>query len=204
LLKKAAELTGDITNALQVALRTGEIPFRMGSSLLLGRDTGLMSKEQLQAMQEAGAYLHDLRQTAGLTLKELADALDLADTSLLEAVENGTATLSFDLILRLSAMVARRDPLPFIIRFARTYNPTIERLGDSWGAGRLAKQFERERQFVNVMRRHDRVREISDEGFARLLAFTAAAFELALSFIDEGNPAAEPRKPGKAKGKTAS
>jgi transcriptional regulator with XRE-family HTH domain len=185
-LKKARELTGDLTsNALQLAMRTGEIPFRMGSSLLLGRAAGVMSPEQLEAMKEAGSYLHDVRETAGLTLQDLADALQLADTSLLEAVENGTATLSFDLILRLSSLIARHDPLPFIIRFARTYNPRIEKLGESWGAGRLAKQFERERQFVNVLRRHDSARDLSDEAFNKVMELTDAAFQLGLEFVED-------------------
>jgi transcriptional regulator with XRE-family HTH domain len=189
-LKKAKEITGDLTsNALQLALRKGEGPFRMGSSLLLGRASGVMSPEQLEAMKEAGSYLHDIRETTGLTLKDLADALQLADTSLLEAVENGTATLSFDLILRISALVARHDPLPFIIRFARTYNPRIEQLGESWGASRLAKQFERERKFVNILRRHDNARELSDELFNKVMKLTEAAFQLGLEFVEEQQPA---------------
>ncbi len=189
-LKKAREITGDLTsNALQLALRTGEGPFRVGSSLLLGRASNVMSPEQLEAMKEAGSYLHDIRETTGLTLKDLADALQLADTSLLEAVENGTATLSFDLILRISALVARHDPLPFIIRFARTYNPRIEQLGESWGASRLAKQFERERKFVNILRRHDDARDLSDEMFNKVMQLTEAAFQLGLEFVEEQQPA---------------
>jgi transcriptional regulator with XRE-family HTH domain len=194
-LKKARDFTGDLTsNALQLAMRTGEIPFRMGSSLLLGRASGVMSPEQLEAMKEAGSYLHDVRETAGLTLKELADALQLADTSLLEAVENGSATLSFDLILRLSALIARHDPLPFIIRFARTYNPRIEQLGESWGAGRLAKQFERERKFVNVLRRHDSARDLSDEAFNKVIKLTEAAFQLGIEFVEDQHPPGRRRR----------
>ena len=99
------------------------------------------------------------------------------------AVENGTATLSFELILRLAALYSRHDPLPFIIKYTRTYNPGIWKLLDDWGIGRLPLYLERERQFVNIFRNHDRVRTLSDEEFEKLMQFTRAAFELALEFV---------------------
>jgi len=79
--------------------------------------------------------------------------------------------------------------LPFIIRFARTYNPRIEQLGESWGASRLAKQFERERKFVNILRRHDNARDLSDEMFNKVMQLTEAAFQLGLEFVEEQQPA---------------
>lgn len=135
--------------------------------------------------REAGATLRDLRQLAGLTVDELARALDLEDRSLLEAVEAGTATLSFELVLRLAALLARHDPVPFLIRFTRTYNPEVWRVLEDVGVGRLPLHFERERQFINVYRSHDAARKLSDEGFARVLAHTRTAFELALHFAAE-------------------
>lgn len=142
----------------------------------------LNSPERAQMIQEAGASLRDLRQVAGLTLKELSDALHLKDQSFLAAVENGTATLSFELILRLSAVLARHDPIPFITRFTRTYNPEVWAVLQDWGLGRVPLQFERERQFINIYRSHDEARKLSDESFARVLEFTRAAFEMALQF----------------------
>ena len=126
----------------------------------------------------------------------------MADTSLLRAVENGTATLSFDLVLRLAALLARNDPLPFIIRFVRTYNPQMERLMEGLGAGGMSRQFERERRFVNILRKRDAARTLNDEQFEKLLKFTESAFNLAMDFAEEQvakpkpapNPKPAPRK----------
>jgi len=118
-----------------------------------------------------------------MTQNEVSDALKLKDTSLLKAIEDGTATLSFELILRLAALYSRHDPIPFIIKYTRTYNPTIWKLLDDWGVGRLPLYIEREREFVNIYRNHDMVRKLSDEEFEKLLTFTRAAFEMALHFI---------------------
>jgi transcriptional regulator with XRE-family HTH domain len=134
---------------------------------------------------EAGRTLRELRELAGLTLDELAAALELRDRSLLEAVEAGTATLSFELILRLSALLARNDPFPFVAQMARGSNPALWRALEDWGVGRIPLQLERERRFLNVFRGHDLARELSDEGFERVLAFLRTAFELALGFVAE-------------------
>ena len=136
--------------------------------------------------REAGRTVRELRELAGLTVDELAAALDLRDRSLLEAVEEGTATLSFELILRLSALLARNDPIPFVAQLARGSNPTLWTLLEDWGIGRIPLQMERERRFLNVFRGHDAARRLSDEGFERVLDYTRAAFELALGFVAEG------------------
>ncbi|HTY18587.1 MAG TPA: helix-turn-helix transcriptional regulator [Myxococcota bacterium] len=162
-----------------------------GLGALAGRAFWL-SPEAARMRAEAGRYLRELRQIAGLTLDELSDAIELSDHSLLEAVENGTATLSFELILRLSALLARNDPVPFIARMARSYNPMLWRALEDWGIGRIPLQLERERRFVNVFRGHDVARRLSDEGFERVLDFTRAAFEAALHFAAEQ----EGKKPG--------
>src|SRR5690606_23759140 len=44
---------------------------------------------------------------------------------------------------------------------------------------------ERERQFINIYRSQDKARELSDEGFNRVLEFTRQAFNLSLHFIGE-------------------
>jgi len=143
------------------------------------------SPERLKMMQEAGASLRDLREVTGLTRRDVSKAIKLSDESFLTAVENGTATLSFELILRLAALLARHDPIPFIIKFVRTYNPAAWGVLENWGLEKLPLQFERERQFINIYRSHDRARELSDEGFQRVLEFTRSAFEMALHFISE-------------------
>lgn len=145
----------------------------------------LSSPERLKMVQEAGAYLKDLREVAGLTRKDVSHTIRLADESLLAAVENGAATLSFEFILRLAALLARHDPIPFIIKLTRTYNPEVWEMLEKWGFGKLPLQLERERQFINIYRGHDRARKLSDKEFQRVLSFTRAAFEMALDFADE-------------------
>jgi transcriptional regulator with XRE-family HTH domain len=146
--------------------------------------------------REAGAYVRELRELAGLTRAELADAIELSDRSVLDAVEAGTAALSFEMILRLAAILARHDPVPFVARLLRTYNPLLWELFREWGVGRLPLQFEREREFVNVLRSSDPARALSDAEFARVLDFVRAAFELALHFAAQaGAGAGRPRTP---------
>jgi len=187
LLESAARLTGGLaSSALREVFKRGEASLRWGSSLLLDSPLlNTLSPDRLEAMKQAGMMLHDLRETAGLTLEDLSKTLNLADTSLLAAVENGTATLSFDLVLRLAALLARYDPLPFIIRFARTYNPQIEKLLEGWGAAGLTRQIERERRFVNILRKKDDARNLSEPQFDQLLKFTEAAFDLAMDFMEQ-------------------
>ncbi len=185
LVRLFTELAADLTSsAVRLAARTAGVPLGMAEALLLKPEQlRLIQPEQRRMMRETGLYLRDLRELAGLTFAELADALDLKEHSLLEAAEQGTATLSFELILRLAALLARHDPVPFIIRFVRTYNPEVWRILDDWGIGRLPAHFERERQFINIYRQHDAARQLSDAGFAEVLNFTRAAFEMSLRFV---------------------
>jgi transcriptional regulator with XRE-family HTH domain len=177
-LAQLGGVTGGFAERIQrLVSETGGIPLRLGRALLPMPDS--------EVMRRGGATLRELREVAGLTLDELGEAIDLEDHTLLEAVENGTAILSFELTLRLAGLLARHDPLPFIMRFTRTYNPELWQMLEAWGVGRLPLQFEREREFINVYRRHDAARKLSDEGFSRVLDFTRAAFELSLHFIAE-------------------
>ncbi|MBE2221817.1 MAG: XRE family transcriptional regulator [Anaerolineae bacterium] len=179
LVRRLTNLTGDVTmGALKLAVKAGKAPVRLGKTFIGDAD-------KLKMMKETGSYLADLRKLAGLTISDLSDALDLEDKTFLEAVENGTATLSFELILRSAALLARHDPVPFVMRMTRTYNPTIWSLLDNWGMGRLPLQYERERQFVNIYRRHDAARKLSDESFAHIMQFTQSAFEMALHYAIE-------------------
>jgi transcriptional regulator with XRE-family HTH domain len=150
-----------------------------------GREIAGWLPEAAEMRREAGAYLRELREVAGLTLDELADAAELGDRSLIEAVENGTASLSFELILRLAAILARHDPVPFVSHMLRTYNPVLWQLLEDWGIGRLPLQLAREREFVNVLRGHDEARTLSDVDFARVLEFTRVAFEMSLEFATQ-------------------
>lgn len=184
LTQRFTNFTGGLTvGAFKLAAKTGGVSLRMARALLLSAEQlQLLSPEQAKMMRETGAYLKDLREVAGLTRDELSQAIDLSDKTLMEAVENGTATISFELILRLAALLARHDPVPFIIQMLRTYNPDLWRLLEDWGIGRLPLHFERERHFINIYRRHDVARQLSDEGFQEVLGFTRSAFEMGLHF----------------------
>jgi transcriptional regulator with XRE-family HTH domain len=165
--------------AFRLAAKAGYSSVKVGKALLMS------SSGDTKLMQESGAYLKDVRELAGLTQAELTEALHLSDQSLLAAVEKGTATLSFELILRLAALLARHDPVPFIIKFTRTYDPEIWDILERWGIGHIPVHFEREREFINIYRGHDAARKLTDNGFEKVLQFTRAAFETALHFVSE-------------------
>ncbi|MDK8465030.1 helix-turn-helix transcriptional regulator [Marinobacter sp. SS13-12] len=175
LIDRIAGLTG---SALRFAAKSTDTSLKVGRALM-------NSQDQLRMMLAAGNSLKDIREVAGLTRSEMSEALNLKDKSVLEAIENGTTTLSFELILRLAALIARNDPIPFILRTTRNYNPEVWRILNDWGIGRLPLQFERERQFINIFRSHDDARTLSDEGFRKVLDFTRQSFEMSLHFIEE-------------------
>lgn len=175
LIDRLASLTG---SALRFGVKATDTSLRVGRALI-------NSQDQLRAMLTAGQSLKDIREVAGLTLSEMSEALNLRDKSVLEAIENGTSTLSFELILRLAALIARNDPIPFIMRTTRNYNPEVWQILNDWGVARLPLQFEREREFINIFRRHDDARTLSDEGFQKVLEFTRQSFEMSLHFIEE-------------------
>lgn len=174
------QLPADMTvGAFRTAVRAGEYIFAGERSFIPGVGA------QLDLMKETGAFIRDSREVAGLTLDELSEAMNLDDKSLLEGVENGTAALSFELLLRMAALIARHDPVPFVMRTTRAYNPGIWRILNNWGVGRVSLQYERERQFVSILRRHDAARKLSDEGFAKVLDYTRSAFDMAIHFVAE-------------------
>jgi transcriptional regulator with XRE-family HTH domain len=137
---------------------------------------------QRKMLEKGGVVLRKLRQAAGLSLGEVGAAIDLSDPSLLDLVENGKIVLPFEIILRLASVLGRNDPISFVMRFTRLYNPEIWRTLEKLGVGRLALQAGREREFVNLYRANDAARELSDEDFSAVLGFTKAAFEMAMAF----------------------
>ncbi|QFS87545.1 MULTISPECIES: helix-turn-helix domain-containing protein [unclassified Marinobacter] len=171
-------IVGFTGSALRLGARATDTSLRVGRALI-------NSQDQLRTMLAAGQSLKDIREVAGLTLSEMSEALNLKDKSLLEAIENGTSTLSFELILRLAALIARNDPIPFIMRTTRNYNPEVWQILNDWGIGRIPLQFEREREFINIFRRHDDARNLSDEGFRKVLEFTRHSFEMSMHFIEQ-------------------
>lgn len=182
LFDSLSDLTSELTSsALRLATRT-----RATAARAIAR-----TPDQLRMMAAAGESLRDMREVAGLTVLEITDALNLRDKSIWEAVEDGREALSFDLILRLASLVARNDPLPFVLKYTRTYNPRLWEIMHELKLDQLPLQFERERSFINIYRRHDAARKLSDAGFERVLGFTQHAFDLAIHFVarqDEEQP----------------
>lgn len=158
-----------------------------------------LSKPQHKAaVEKAGSLLHDLRQTAGLTVHDLGHALGLSDATDLELIESGRMAMPFELILRAASVLGRKDPVTFVMQFTRAYNPEIWKALEALGIGKLVVQGAREREFANLYRAHDRARAMSDAEFGQMLAFVNASFELALDFM---KPL---RKPGASTSKAES
>jgi transcriptional regulator with XRE-family HTH domain len=137
---------------------------------------------QRQTLEKTGAILRRMRETAGMSVADVGAAINLKDPVLLELVENGKVALPFEIILRLASVLGRNDPISFVMRFTRSYNPEVWKTLEALGIGRLALQAGREREFANLYRASDTARRLSDEDFAEVLAFTKAAFEMALAF----------------------
>ena len=137
---------------------------------------------QRAALERTGAMLRRMRETAGMSVDEVGNAIDLKDPTLLALVENGKVALPFEIILRLASVLGRNDPISFVMRFTRSYNPDIWKTLESLGIGRLALQAGREREFANIYRAADAARRLSDDEFAEVLKFTQAAFTMALAF----------------------
>ena len=140
---------------------------------------------QQEAVEKAGGLFRELRDAAGLTLGELGKAINLKDASLLEAVEGGKVGLPFEIILRLAAVLGRKDPIPVVMKLTRVYNPKLWKTLEDLGVGRLAVQAGRERELANVYRSRDAARQLSDAEFAAVLGFVSAAFDTALAFRAE-------------------
>jgi transcriptional regulator with XRE-family HTH domain len=137
---------------------------------------------QKAALARAGSLLRSVREAAGLSVAEVSQAIDLKDPSLLELVEEGKVALPFEIILRLASVLGRNDPVSFIMKLTRTYNPEVWKTLENLGIGRILVQAGREREFANIYRAHDAARRLSDQEFSDLLAFTNAAFEMALAY----------------------
>ncbi len=137
---------------------------------------------QQEAVEKATGLFRELRDAAGLTLGELGQAINLKDTSLLEAVEGGKVGLPFEVILRLAAVLGRKDPIPVVMKLTRAYNPKLWKTLEDLGVGRVAVQAGRERELANVYRARDAARQLSDEEFAAVLGFVSSAFDTAMAF----------------------
>lgn len=66
-------------------------------------------------------------------------AIGMNDSTRLEAWENGEEILPFEMIFRRAFLVPRYDPVPFILKFMRTYNSGWGDLLDKWGVKAFRK-----------------------------------------------------------------
>lgn len=153
------------------------------TDLALGLATArARTRGQKSAIARAGAVLRRMRETAGLTLEELARAVDLRDPELIANAERGLVALPFELILRLAGVLGRGDPLTSVMKLTRGYNPDLWKALEDMGIGKLVVQAGRERELANVYRGNDTARRLPDEDFAAVLAFTRQAFDMAVAF----------------------
>lgn len=196
LFKAFASYTGAIASNLADVMKAGSaVPLMYSDNWLKDFLLKSVDPERLQAMADAGNFLKDAREVAGLNLQELSEALGLNNSDLLQEVEAGRATLPFDMILRIASLVARHDPIPFIIKFVRTYNPLLEEKLEAWGLLQLPKQYERERRFVNLLRKFDSLRTMSDNEFERFISYQEEAVRYATTIMEKeksANTSSEP------------
>ncbi|MDP5070201.1 MAG: hypothetical protein NWQ45_04815, partial [Congregibacter sp.] len=86
LLKRAGKVAG---GTLDLAVDVATMSAMFGDSWVRDLLLNGASPERLQAMAEAGHFLRDARETAGLTIAELSDRLELGDDAVLQDVESG-------------------------------------------------------------------------------------------------------------------
>lgn len=184
LLEQLTRITGQVAGqTLDVAKNTATLTAMFGESWLKSTVMKTLEPERLQAMADAGRFLRDARETAGLSLKELGESLGLKDDSLLQDIESGDRVMPIELMLRTASLIARHDPIPFMIQFLRTYNPALGATLEQWGVMALPMQYERERRWVNIYRQHDVLRSLSDDEYDRLISYADSAVNLILDVM---------------------
>jgi transcriptional regulator with XRE-family HTH domain len=184
LLDTLGRLTGQVAGGTaELARSTAAMTSMFGENWLSRAVLNQLEPERLDAMAEAGRLLRDTRETAGLSMQDLSDNLGFSDKSVLERIEKGESVMPLEPMLRAASLLARHDPIPFVIKFMRTYNPALERRLEQWGIMALPKQYERERRFVNVYRQHDELRSFGDEEFDRFIRYIDGAVDFVLDVM---------------------
>jgi transcriptional regulator with XRE-family HTH domain len=143
----------------------------------------------------AGKFLRDARETAGISIDDLAQAIKLEDHTVLELAESGKVAIPFEIILRIASLLARNDPIPFVVALSRGYAPGVWKAFEQLGMGNLVMHTAREHEFINIYRSRDSLRTLSDAEFAHLLGFVGSAVDTTAGLIDGlKKPDAKPRK----------
>ena len=180
ILRRATRVAG---GTLDLAMDVATASAMFGDYRIRDLLANSASPERLEAMAEAGRFLRDARETAGLSIEELAERLELSDDTVLSSVEAGRSILPLELVLRTASLLARHDPVPFLIKFLRSYNPGLEAKLEQWGVMALPRNFERERRFVNLYRQHDFLRDLSDEEYKRFIEYMDASTNLVVEVM---------------------
>ena len=184
LLGSVRRLTGQVAGStLGLARNTAAMTAMFGENWLRSTVLNQLEPERLEAMAEAGHFLRDARETAGMSLKDLSESLGLADKTMLEDIESGQTIMPLEVMLRSASLLARHDPIPFLIKFMRTYNPALEKTLEQWGVLALPKQYERERRFINLYRQHDVLRSFSDAEYERFIHYMQSSIHLVLDVM---------------------
>ena len=161
-------------------------------------DALLRAPEQMEQIGRAGSYLKDLRQVAGLTLEDLARAVDVDNPEILRAIEEGRSPVTLDILYRLASFYSRNDPITFMFNFSREYAPWLWQILRITGIEKLMITVERELKFINIYRSRESARRLSDEDFDKMLGFVRSGFNMAMDFIE---PLEEERRPPSKQGK---
>ena len=210
LLDAFKKLTGQVAGGtFDLARNTATMTAMFGENWLRTVVMNTLEPERLEAMAEAGHFLRDAREMAGLSIVDVAESIGLSDRTVLENIESGETIMPLELMLRSASLLARHDPIPFLIKFMRTYNPALEKTLEQLGVLALPKQYERERRFVNLVRQHDLLRSLSDDEYERFIHYMESSSNLVLDVMlkeKEANtpgPAAKTRTKAKAPKKKA-
>ena len=195
LLNSLRKLTGQVAGGtLDLARNTAAMSAMFGENWLRNAVLNKMEPERLEAMAEAGHFLRDARETAGMSVKDLSESLGMSDRTVLENIESGETIMPLELMLRSALLLARHDPIPFLIKFMRTYNPALEKTLEQLGVLALPKQYERERRFVNLYRQHDILRSLSDDEYERFIHYMESSSNLVLDLMLKEKEARAPKK----------
>jgi transcriptional regulator with XRE-family HTH domain len=195
-IAKPLGAVGDLTRSLRSL--TEQVVGMAGAAVdtSLAAATGLFPHgvKSTKALIKAGIFLRDVREAAGIPLEDLGKAINLKDTALLELAENGKMALPFEVILRLAGVLARNDPVPFVMNMTKVHSPGTWQVLESLGVGRLIEHAGREHEFISIYRARDEARKLTDEEFLRVRKFVETAFDMALEFNREAKAAAS--RPG--------
>ena len=200
LFDQLTRITGEIAGqTLDAAKATATLTAMFGEGWLKSAVMKTLEPERLEAMAEAGHFLRDARETAGLSLRELTEALGVKDDNLLEDIESGDRVMPLELMFRSASLIARHDPIPFLIKFMRTYNPSLGNTLEQWGIMALPMQYERERRWINLYRQHDILRSLTDDEYDRLISYVDSATNLVLDVMVKEKAATAQPEPEPAK-----